>query len=114
MSLLYFTLASYGLTSILVYGKILNRIRPAHHFFHCPTCVGFWVGIFLMLLNPYTELFTYAISITNAFLLGGISSGTSYILSVVFGDEGINHEHKNRRDVDTEVDAKTSNQLLQG
>jgi|TARA_R110000765_G_scaffold363742_1_gene453948 hypothetical protein len=114
MSFLYFVTASYGLTSVLVYGKIFNKLRPTHHFFHCPTCVGFWVGIFLMLLNPYTELFTYTISITNAFLLGGISSGASYVLSMIFADEGIRHEHKIRRDVDTEVDAKTRNQLLQG
>jgi len=111
---MYFLIAAYGLTSILVYGRVFDRVRPAHHFFHCPTCIGFWVGIILMLLNPYTELFTYRISVANALLLGSASSGISYILSVIFGDEGIKHEHRIRRDVDTEVDAKTSNQLLQG
>ena len=114
MSLLYFILASYGITSIIVYGRIFDKVRPSHHFFHCPTCVGFWVGVLLMLLNPFTELFTYEISIANGLLLGGISSGASYIISMIFGDEGIRHEHRIKRDVDAKVDVKTSNQLLQG
>ena len=114
MSLLYFLITCYGLTSILVYGRIFDRVRPAHHFFHCPVCVGFWVGVFLMLLNPHTELFTYRISVANALILGSVSSGISYILSMIFGDEGIRYEHTIRRDVDTEVDAATSRKLLQG
>ena len=67
-----------------------------------------------MLLNPYTELFTYRISVTNAFVLGSISSAISYILSMTFGDEGIRYEHRIRRDVDTEVETKTSRHVLQG
>ena len=114
MALLYFLITCYGLTSILVYGRIFDRVRPAHHFFHCPVCVGFWVGVFLMLLNPHTELFTYRISVANALILGSVSSGISYILSMIFGDEGIRYEHTIRRDVDTEVDAATSRKLLQG
>mgnify|MGYP003150418893 CR=1 FL=1 len=113
-SLVYFMLASFGLTSILVYGKIFDPIRPKHKLFHCSMCMGFWVGVFLMLLNPYTELFTYRISVTNAFVLGSISSAISYILSMTFGDEGIRYEHRIRRDVDTEVETKTSRQVLQG
>ncbi len=114
MSFLYFVLACYGITSILVYGKIFETVRPSHHFFRCPMCVGFWVGVFLMLLNPYTELFTYTISVTNALLLGGISSGVSYVLSMLFGDEGIRHEHRINGSLDTKMDAKTSSKLLQG
>jgi len=67
-----------------------------------------------MLLNPHTELFTYRISVANALILGSVSSGISYILSMIFGDEGIRYEHTIRRDVDTEVDAATSRKLLQG
>ena len=114
MSLLYFGLACYGITSILVYGKIFDTLRPSHHFFHCPMCIGFWVGVFLMLLNQHTELFTYTISLTNALLLGGISSGVSYVLSMLFGDEGIRHEHRINGSLDTKMDAKTSSKLLQG
>ena len=71
--------------------------------------MGFHVGWFLMLLSPFTELFSFDVSIVNLLLLGGVSSGTSYILNMVFGDEGIKHEHKH---LDTEVDATTSQTLL--
>jgi len=96
MNLLLFVLAAYGLTQILVFGSIFDKIRPSHHFFHCSICVGWWVGLFLWAINQYTELFTFDYSIASAFLLACISSGTSYILNVVFGDEGINF--KNRGD----------------
>lgn len=52
-------------------------------------CMGFHVGWFLMLLSPFTELFNFDVSIANYFLLGSLSSGTSYILNMVFGDDGI-------------------------
>ena len=63
MDLFYFILAAYGLTQILVYGSIFNKVRPPrqwlHGFgklFHCPMCMGFWVGTFLWGINRYTEL----------------------------------------------------------
>ena len=90
MDLIYFTLSAYGLTQILVYGTIFKSIRPAYHFFHCPMCIGFWVGIFLWAMNNYTELISFDYSVFTALLMGCLSSGTSYILNMVFGDEGIN------------------------
>ena len=96
MEFLYFILIAHGLTQILVYGSIFDRIRPDKRnwngFFHCPMCMGFWVGVFLFGINPYTELFTFELNIVNAFLLGCLSSGTSYALSVLFGDEGLRYE----------------------
>jgi hypothetical protein len=93
MELLYFILAAYGLTQILVYGKVLDRIRPTKgvlgQLFSCPMCMGFHVGWFLMLLSPYTELFNFDVTVVNYFLLGWLSSGTSYILNMLFGDEGL-------------------------
>ena len=112
--LVYFILCSYGLTQILDFSSIFEKIRPKHHFFNCPMCIGFWVGVFLLLLNPFTKLFTFDISLLNALLLGGLSSGTSYALCGLISDGGFQIEHQNGRNVDTKVDAKTSNQLLQG
>ena len=93
MELLYFILAAYGLTQILVYGKVLDRIRPTKglpgQLFSCPMCMGFHVGWFLMLLSPYTELFNFDVTVANYFILGWLSSGTSYILNMLFGDEGL-------------------------
>ena len=90
MELLYFILISYGLTLILVYGTIFKKIRPKYHFFHCPMCMGFWVGVFLFCVNGFTELFTFDYNFVNALLLGCLSSGTSYTLSMLFNDSGIN------------------------
>ena len=89
MSLLSFILASYGLTQLLVYGRVFHRLRPKGYFWSCPMCVGFWVGIFLCGINPLTELFIFELSIANLLICGGISSGTSYILNMLFGDSGL-------------------------
>jgi len=93
MDLVYFVLASYGLTQILVYGSILNFLRPTKgiigELFNCSMCMGFWVGVFLFGINEYTELFTFEYHIVNLFLLGCLSSGTSYILNEFFGDCGV-------------------------
>jgi len=94
MELIYFILCAYGLTLIFTYGSIFNRIRPKHKFFHCPLCIGFWVGIFLFAINGYTELFTFQYNFINAILLGGLSSGSSYFLAMLIGDFGIRHDKK--------------------
>ena len=77
MDLIYFILAAYGLTQILVFGSIFNKIRPTKKWlngfgklFHCPMCMGFWVGIFLFGINGWTELFTFEHTIANYFVLG--------------------------------------------
>tara|TARA_R100001015_G_C4600704_1_gene155641 strand:+ start:923 stop:1237 length:315 start_codon:yes stop_codon:yes gene_type:complete len=93
MGLIYFVLAAYGLTQILVYGSIFNKVRPTKGWFgellSCPMCTGFWVGVLLFGINGYTELFTYEYNLANLLILGWLSSGTSYILNVIFCDNGI-------------------------
>jgi hypothetical protein len=112
--MLAFILCAYGLTQILVYGSIFNRFRPSHHFFHCPMCVGFWAGVLLLVLNPFTELFTFDVSVINAFMLGCLSSGTSYALCMLISDGGFQYEYRVKRDVDAKVETETSRQVLQG
>tara|TARA_Y100000310_G_scaffold308339_1_gene351330 strand:- start:187 stop:360 length:174 start_codon:yes stop_codon:yes gene_type:complete len=51
--------------------------------------MGFWVGVFLFCVNGYTELFTFDYNLINALLLGWLSSGTSYVLSTMFDDNGL-------------------------
>ena len=98
IELILFILIAYGLTQILVYSDmpLLKRLRPEKQsykgygkVFHCPMCMGFHVGWILMLLSPVTQLFNFEVSLVNALLLGSLSSGTSYALSMVFGDQGI-------------------------
>ena len=91
--LTYFILVASGLTQILVYGKVLDKIRPTQgwmgELLSCPMCTGFWVGLFLWVTNGYTQLFNYDFSPLTGLFLGCLSSGTSYILSVVFNDDGL-------------------------
>ena len=93
MDLVYFVLSAFGLTQILVYGSIFESIRPKSgklgELFSCPMCMGFWAGAFLFGINRYTELFTFDYTTANLFLLGCLSSGTSYVLSELFGDCGV-------------------------
>ena len=81
------------MTYILLYGSIFNPIRPKKgklgELFKCPLCMGFWVGVFLWSINFYTELFTYDYNIINALLLGSLSAGTSYFLSMILNDFGL-------------------------
>ena len=93
MGLLTFVLCAYGLTQIIIYGTIFDRIRPAKgkigKLFKCPMCMGFWVGVFLWSINCFTELFTYDYNFINALLLGSLSAGTSYFLSMLLNDFGL-------------------------
>lgn len=68
------------MTMILVYGKIFETIRPKQHFFHCPMCMGFWVGLVVWML---LEIDIHPI------LAACISSGSSYFLSRLVDDDGI-------------------------
>jgi len=80
MELLTFILACYGMTMIVVYGKIFEPVRPNHYFFRCTLCMGFWIGLFncFMIQLPF-----------NAFTAGCISAGTCYLLSRLVDDDGI-------------------------
>jgi hypothetical protein len=81
MQLLSFILACYGCTMIAVYGKIFDAIRPQHHFFKCPMCMGWWVGT-IMSLCFFSLPF-------NWFVGACISSGMSYFISRLVDDDGI-------------------------
>jgi len=105
MELIYFILTAYGLTQILVFGSIFNKIRPSKKWlygfgklFYCPMCMGFWVGMFLFGINKWTELFTFEYTLANALILGWLSSGTSYMLGMLVNDFGLKITFKNEGD----------------
>ena len=89
MDLIYFVLVGFSITQILCYGTIFDSIRPKYHFFHCPMCVGFWVGGFVWALSPYTKLFTFDYDFITGFFLACLSSGTSYTLNMLISDTGL-------------------------
>jgi hypothetical protein len=97
MELIYFILIAYGMTYILIYGSVFSSVRPSSgkigELFHCPLCLGFWVGVFLWSINCFTELFTFEYNLVNGLLLGCLASCTSYFLSMILNDFGIKIEH---------------------
>lgn len=92
LELLIFILTCYGMTSILVSGSIFDRIRPKYKFFHCSQCIGFWVGIVIFILFWFFDTFLFPNIYAGAFIYGCLSSGTSYLLDKVVGDDGIRFE----------------------
>ncbi len=93
MELLCFVLACFGMTQIIVYGKIFDKLRPTQgwlgQLLSCTMCTGFWVGLIMYGISFNTELFNFNKGLTTGFVLGCLSSGTSYVLSALFDDEGI-------------------------
>ena len=102
MDLIYFVLTAFGLTQILVYSKLFDSIRPPKKvwrgFFHCPMCLGYWVGAFLFGINRWTELFTFEYNLVNFFILSWLASGTTYILTMFLSDFGFRLEVKKNDD----------------
>lgn len=94
LKLLIFILGCYGCTQILVFGSIFDRIRPKKiKFFHCPLCMGFYVGLLYGFAFYYFDYFSFINCFPiHLFISGCISSGTSYILCQLFGDNGIKIE----------------------
>jgi len=84
--MLIFLLSCYGLTNILVFGHIFDKLRPKYKFFHCPMCIGFWVGVALSLI---VNIGLTQSLIGNMFLSGLISSGWSYLVINIADDDGI-------------------------
>ena len=93
--ILIFVLICYGMTQILVAGSVFDSIRPKYKFFHCAMCVGFWVGILVYNLIWLVDDSQYLHDVSTwnfwvkAFLMGCLSSGTSYALFSIINDDGI-------------------------
>ena len=88
MELVYFILSVYGicgLTSILNHRYLKKDIK----FLDCLFCMGFWVGFKLFLLNGFTDLFTFDITIGNTIIMSFIGGSSTYILGTIFSDNGI-------------------------
>lgn len=96
MSFIIFILACFGFTQILVYSKLLEPIRPKHHFFHCPLCMAFWVGMTTYVLFWFIDSAMFVLTIESiefwlrTIIMGGVAAGTTYALSSIIGDDGIN------------------------
>jgi hypothetical protein len=101
MDLLAFILVCYGMTMILKYSPLFKSWRPELDcdktwtiLFHCSMCIGWWVGLLISVLLPYTTLIMIEFSLGNSLMLSFLSAGTSYLLDSVVNDFGIKH-HQN-------------------
>lgn len=95
MSWVLFILICYGITQIVIYGKIFNKFRPKAAFFHCSMCVGFWIGVMVGWLARFCPDMLGAVNMASSTIIGlvfcgCISSATSYCLDVLIGDNGLN------------------------
>ena len=51
--------------------------------------MGFWIGLKVFLLNGFTDLFTFDITIGNTILMAFIGGASTYILAMIIDDNGI-------------------------
>jgi len=65
--LLLYSLASYGLCHILMYGKILSPLRDKlvkidffNELLSCALCTGFWTGLIIGIISDF-NLFIFAL-----------------------------------------------------
>lgn len=91
--LLIFILSSAGLTQILCYGSIFNRIRPQRgilgELFACSMCVGFHVGYVNFTLMCASGFHLAPFNMATMPIFGFLSAFTSYVLDKIIDDNGI-------------------------
>lgn len=88
MNFLLFILICYGMTQIITLGKIFEPIRPKHHFFHCPMCIGFWVGLVVFVCFWFCGIQLFPNLYFGSFFFGCISSAVSFALTSLINEDG--------------------------
>ncbi|MDP3986711.1 MAG: hypothetical protein Q8P81_00625 [Nanoarchaeota archaeon] len=95
--LLLFILASYGITNIVVFGELFRPLREKLgknsklcYLIHCPMCSGTYISCMVFLLFWFSGIKLFPNIISGSIIFSFIGSGTSYILTSLFDDFGIN------------------------
>ena len=92
MSMLFWILAAYGMTSILVWGSIFETtrkwIKKHSKFFgdliSCTLCTSTWVGFFMSLfLGSISTQYFNTIWIINLFFDGMVTAGGVWALNAI-------------------------------
>ena len=92
MILLFWVLAAYGMTSILVWGSIFEPVRifiKKHSKFfgdliECTLCTSTWVGFFMSLvLGSLSKQFFDNFFIVNLFFDGMLTAGSVWALNAI-------------------------------
>lgn len=50
--------------------------------------MGFWTGVLILLISPWSGLFTYEVNLVSLLIMGWLSAGTSYFLDMIVDDYG--------------------------
>lgn len=89
IALILYLLCSFGLTNIIVREDIFRRIRELiakykclsfiSSILQCETCTGFWIGLLLFWLMPFTCGYFYV----DIMLSGIISSGWNKLIGLI-------------------------------
>lgn len=92
LNIVIFILFCYGLTQIIVYGKIFETIREKLQLYvlKCPMCLSFWVGIFAYIVFWFSGIRLFPNLYVGMFVYGALSSGSSYFIIMLVSDSGIN------------------------
>ena len=90
--LFLFILISYGFAAILTFGKIFDKIRPKHCFFHCIQCISFWCSGVNYTLFWLSGIKLFPNLYFGIFLFACLGSGTSYIIDSLIDDNGLRIE----------------------
>jgi hypothetical protein len=92
MMVLFWILAAYGMTSILVWGSIFEStrtfIKKHSKFFgdliSCTLCTGTWVGFFMsLILGSLCSHYVIAPWFVNLFFDGMFSAGSVWALNAI-------------------------------
>jgi hypothetical protein len=92
MTLIFWTLAAYGMTSILVWGSIFEKtrdwIKKRSIFFgdliSCTLCTSTWVGFFMSLvLGSLTQQFFHTFWLLDIFWDGMYTAGSVWALNSI-------------------------------
>lgn len=50
--------------------------------------MGFWTGALILLISPWSGLFTYEVNLVSLLIMSWLSAGTSYFLDMIVDDYG--------------------------
>ena len=96
ISLFIYTLSVYGISWIIVWGKIFENIREKlskytflEGLLSCIVCTSVWVSVIIGLISKYTTILSHNVVIQNpldAIILAGYSAATTWIIASLLDD----------------------------
>jgi len=96
ITLFVYTLSVYGISWIIVWGKIFENIREKlsnitflQELLSCIVCTSVWVSVIITMLSKYSSMLSHTTLIQNpldAIILAGYSAATTWIIASLLDD----------------------------